>query len=119
MNLNRKHPLVTMAIAAVMSFTSAHAQDTTPDSVKTRIGDLKVERGFPTEETKHKVFDEIDYQRAVQARSPTRPRCFGWEPLAFQQFPRPDAHPSQRDDCIHGGDGELANPIGRHEVQGS
>ena len=25
------------------------------------------ERGFPTEETKRKVFDEIDYQRAVQA----------------------------------------------------
>ena len=35
--------------------------------MKTRIGDLKFERGFPTEETKHKVFDEIDYQRAVQA----------------------------------------------------
>ena len=40
---------------------------TTPDSVNTRIGDLTFERGFPTEETKRKVFDEIDYQRAVQA----------------------------------------------------
>ena len=40
---------------------------TTPDTVKTRIGDLQYERGFPTEETTHKVFDEIDYQRAVQA----------------------------------------------------
>jgi hypothetical protein len=27
---------------------------------------LKFEQGFPTEETKQKVFDEIDYQRAVQ-----------------------------------------------------
>ncbi len=40
---------------------------TTPDSVSTRIGTLTYERGFPTEETTHKVFDEIDYQRAVQA----------------------------------------------------
>jgi hypothetical protein len=40
---------------------------TTPNAVETRIGTLKFERGFPTEETKRKVFDEIDYQRAVQA----------------------------------------------------
>ena len=35
--------------------------------MKTRIGTLKFEQGFPTEETKQKVFDEMDYQRAVQA----------------------------------------------------
>ena len=35
--------------------------------MKTRLGELTFERGFPTEETKRKVFDEIDYQRAVQA----------------------------------------------------
>jgi hypothetical protein len=40
---------------------------TTPDSVNTRIGALTFERGFPTEETTRRVFDEIDYQRAVQA----------------------------------------------------
>ena len=40
---------------------------TTPDSINTRIGPLTFERGFPTEETTRKVFDEIDYQRAVQA----------------------------------------------------
>ena len=39
----------------------------TPDTVETRIGALQFERGYPTEETKHKLFDEIDYQRAVQA----------------------------------------------------
>ena len=48
-----------------MSFTSAHAQ--TPDSVKTRIGTLNFERGFPTEETTRKLYDEMDFQRAVQA----------------------------------------------------
>lgn len=58
---------ITAALAGALTITSAHAQDTTPDSVKTRLGDLKFERGFPTEEAKQKVFDEIDYQRAVQA----------------------------------------------------
>jgi hypothetical protein len=46
---------------------TAPAQTQTPDSVKTRVGDLKFERGYPTEETTRKVFDEIDYQRAVQS----------------------------------------------------
>src|SRR5687767_1454615 len=54
-------------LLAVLTLSSAHAQTTTPDSVKTRLGALKFEKGFPTEETKRKVFDEIDYQRAVQA----------------------------------------------------
>ena len=60
-------PMITTALTCAVSLTSAHAQTTTPDSVKTRLGDLKFELGFPTEETKRKVFDEIDYQRAVQA----------------------------------------------------
>ena len=38
-----------------------------PDAVQTRIGTLNFEKGFPTEDTKHKIFDEVDYQRAVQA----------------------------------------------------
>ena len=54
-------------LAAALSITRAHAQETTPDTVKTRIGDLKFERGYPTEETARKVLDEMDYQRAVQA----------------------------------------------------
>ena len=33
----------------------------------TRIGALSFEHGFPTEETARKLFDEMDYQRAVQA----------------------------------------------------
>jgi len=67
MILTSKQMLIAMAMAAAMSFTSAQAQHTTPDAVKTRIGDLKFERGFPTAETTQKVFDELDYQRAVQA----------------------------------------------------
>ncbi len=36
----------------------------TPDS---RLGTLSFEQGFPSEETTRKLFDEMDYQRAVQA----------------------------------------------------
>ena len=67
MSIKSFKSVLTAAAGAVFVVTSAHAQVTTPNSVKTRIGDLKFERGYPTEETTRKVFDEIDYQRAVQA----------------------------------------------------
>ena len=70
MNLVRTRDLVVAALLGALTFiinSSAAAAPTPDDSVKTRIGELKFERGFPTEETKRKVFDEIDYQRAVQA----------------------------------------------------
>ena len=35
--------------------------------METRIGTLNFERGYPTDETTRKLFDEMDYQRAVQA----------------------------------------------------
>jgi hypothetical protein len=47
--------------------TLTNAQPQTPDRVQTRIGTLNFERGYPTPETTRKVFDELDYQRAVQA----------------------------------------------------
>ncbi|HTF17242.1 MAG TPA: hypothetical protein VK658_04165, partial [Chryseolinea sp.] len=66
--------LVVMPFAAAVAVMSAVAQTpktapaftSTPASVETRIGTLNFERGYPTEDTKRKVFDEIDYQRAVQ-----------------------------------------------------
>ena len=64
MNLDRH--LVATALASALVTTGIHAQ-TTPDSVNTRIGAMKFERGYPTEETARKLFDELDYQRAVQA----------------------------------------------------
>lgn len=36
-------------------------------TVTTRIGTLTFEKGFPTEDTTRMLFDELDYQRAVQA----------------------------------------------------
>ena len=36
-------------------------------TVKTRIGKLKFDKGFPTDDTVEKLYDEMDFQRAVQA----------------------------------------------------
>jgi hypothetical protein len=40
---------------------------TQAQTTDTRIGKLNFENGYPTEETARKLFDEMDYQRAVQA----------------------------------------------------
>jgi hypothetical protein len=40
---------------------------TTPDSVETRLGTLKFLDGFPDESTIEKVYDNLDFQRGVQA----------------------------------------------------
>ncbi|KGM44257.1 signal peptide protein, partial [Alkalispirochaeta odontotermitis] len=39
----------------------------TPDELETRIGTLKLFDGVPDEETARKVYDNLDFQRAVQA----------------------------------------------------
>lgn len=40
---------------------------TTPDSVETRLGTLKFNDGFPDDATVQKVYDNLDFQRGVQA----------------------------------------------------
>src|SRR4030095_12520092 len=65
--MKAKPRVIAAALAGTLSITSAYAQNTTPDSVKTRVGDLKFARGCPPEKTTRKLFDEMDYQRAVQA----------------------------------------------------
>jgi hypothetical protein len=40
---------------------------TTPDSVETRIGTLKFFDGFPDKATVEKVYDNLDFQRGVEA----------------------------------------------------
>ena len=39
----------------------------TPDKLETRIGTLNLFDGVPTEETAQKVYDNLDFQRGVQA----------------------------------------------------
>jgi hypothetical protein len=40
---------------------------TTPDSIETRLGTLKFTDGFPDDATVQKVYDNLDFQRGVQA----------------------------------------------------
>jgi hypothetical protein len=65
MKTAHKQAFLAVVLIGALPFTSAYAQ--TPDSVPTRAGTLNFERGYPTPETTQKVFDEMDYQRAVQA----------------------------------------------------
>src|SRR5471032_2006744 len=39
---------------------------TTPDSIETRLGTLKLFDGFPDDATTQKVYDNLDFQRGVQ-----------------------------------------------------
>ena len=47
--------------------TDIPPQITTPDSVETRLGTLRFFDGFPDEATVQKVYDNLDFQRGVQA----------------------------------------------------
>ena len=44
-----------------------------PDAVETRLGTLRFEDGFPTEETAQKIYDQLDFQRAVESVIMTTP----------------------------------------------
>src|SRR5437870_2997952 len=77
-------PLVALglALAIGISFALAQVNSGTPKklqdkktvgegaplkTVKTRIGELNYEAGFPTKETVEKLYSEMDFQRAVMA----------------------------------------------------
>ena len=47
--------------------TDIPAAITTPDKVETRLGTLRFFDGFPDEETVQKVYDNLDFERGVQA----------------------------------------------------
>ena len=47
--------------------TDIPASITLPDKVETRIGTLNFKDGFPDDDTVKKVYDNLDFQRAVQA----------------------------------------------------
>lgn len=46
---------------------------TIADKVESRIGTLTFEDGFPTEETAKKIYDQLDFQRAVESVMMTTP----------------------------------------------
>ncbi len=53
--------------------TDIPAQILTPDAVETRLGTLRFLDGFPDDATVEKVYDNLDFQRGVQAYLTTLP----------------------------------------------
>ena len=78
MKTRQRKTLITVAasLALIVSTTTANAQKmrtdipksiTTPDSVETRLGTLRFHDGFPDDATVQKAYDNLDFQRGVQA----------------------------------------------------
>jgi hypothetical protein len=79
--MNRAKVQLTTAILIAMTATFGYAQTppkmkmttpipeeiTTPDTVETRIGTLKYFDGYPDDATTQKLYDNLDFQRGVQA----------------------------------------------------
>ena len=55
---------IMIASAFLLSLFSAYGQ---AETMNTRIGELQFKSGYPTEKTVQKLYDELDFQRAVQA----------------------------------------------------
>ena len=53
--------------------TEIPANVITPDRTETRLGTLEFIDGFPTEETAQKVWDHMDFSRAVEVMIMTTP----------------------------------------------
>ena len=67
-------PVAMAATPAKMKMTTEiPANVITPDKVETSIGTLEFNDGFPTDETAKKVWDNLDFVRAVEAMIMTTP----------------------------------------------
>ena len=55
---------IMIAAAFLLSLFSVSSQ---AETMNTRIGELQFKSGYPTEKTVQKLYDELDFQRAVQA----------------------------------------------------
>ena len=53
--------ILAAALVGTLALTNAHAQ-----SIDTRIGTLDFDHRLPTSDTRQKLYDELDFQRAVQ-----------------------------------------------------
>ena len=81
MKTTHRLTLLAAGLVGALALASAQAQNapklrmttdippeiTTPDSVETRLGTLKFFDGFPDPATVEKVYDNLDFQRGVQA----------------------------------------------------
>ena len=63
-----------LADGKAMKFTTDIPPEITiPDTLDTRIGTLEFNGGFPTEETAERIYDQLDFQRAVESILMTTP----------------------------------------------
>jgi hypothetical protein len=74
--MNTKQLLIVLVLLGAFAASPAFAQQyktdvppaiATPNSVETRLGTLKFTDGFPDDATVQKVYDNLDFQRGVQA----------------------------------------------------
>lgn len=61
------------AVGRARMATEIPSAITIPDSVESRLGTLRFVDGFPDDATVEKVFDNLDFQRAVQVFLVTMP----------------------------------------------
>jgi hypothetical protein len=67
-------PVLAQSDAQMMKMTTDIPESIMiPDTVETRLGTLKFTDGFPTKETAQKIYDQLDFQRAVEAVLLTTP----------------------------------------------
>ncbi|MDW2276787.1 DUF1254 domain-containing protein, partial [Vibrio sp. 1074] len=59
-----KKRILAVAVTSMLLSASVFAQETV---VPSRVGDLKFESDFPTQETMKNMLNETDFQRATQA----------------------------------------------------
>ncbi len=59
-----KKRILAVAVTSMLLSASVFAQETV---VPSRVGDLKFESDFPTQETMKNMLNEMDFQRATQA----------------------------------------------------
>ncbi|MGB9358057.1 MAG: hypothetical protein WCC01_05825, partial [Acidimicrobiia bacterium] len=54
-------------MASAMCLVVAFAVPVQGETLDTSMGELEYEAGYPTQETVEKLYNELDFQRAVQA----------------------------------------------------
>jgi hypothetical protein len=68
MKTARRENVIAASLVGALAFTTAQAQELpTSGSIKSRLGKIELKKGYPTDATVKKMYDDIDFQRACQA----------------------------------------------------
>jgi len=81
---------IMISAACLLSLFSLSSQ---AETMKTRIGKLQFTSGYPTEKTVQKLYDELDFQRAVQAYLWALPISRAWPVTSMKTHPAPRTWP--------------------------